>query len=248
MPISGQRPPRQSLRISASSSRRCSLEGARCVDRPAPGRPVVRPRRASGAKIIFGASSRSVGTTDLFDDLSPDIRRCSMARLGQSVVSSTQIPSFCRHRDPGLRRLPSSPLQGGFLALSYVVLNLEVFGAVSLLAGSQSRLALGMGLFGILSIIKLRSSAISSDRGGVLLRRPRSRPRELPRRQSAAARVLPSTNGSSRRLPCSTGGPGASATAPRVTGSPLTSSTPTRLPCAPTSSHGSAHRPRRHDR
>jgi hypothetical protein len=47
------------------------------------------------------------------------------------------------------------------LALSYVVLNLGVFGAVALLAGSQAGLALGMGLFGILSIIRLRSSAIS---------------------------------------------------------------------------------------
>lgn len=47
------------------------------------------------------------------------------------------------------------------LALSYLVLNLGVFGAVTLLAGVQSGLALGMGLFGILSIIRLRSSAIS---------------------------------------------------------------------------------------
>lgn len=47
------------------------------------------------------------------------------------------------------------------LALSYLVLNLGVFGAVTLLAGLQSGLALGMGLFGILSIIRLRSSAIS---------------------------------------------------------------------------------------
>lgn len=47
------------------------------------------------------------------------------------------------------------------LALSYLVLNLGVFGAVTLLAGIQSGLALGMGLFGILSIIRLRSSAIS---------------------------------------------------------------------------------------
>lgn len=47
------------------------------------------------------------------------------------------------------------------LALSYIVLNLGVFGAVALLSGSQSGLALGMGLFGILSIIRLRSTAIS---------------------------------------------------------------------------------------
>lgn len=47
------------------------------------------------------------------------------------------------------------------LALSYIVLNLGVFGAVALLAGSESGLALGMGLFGILSIIRLRSTAIS---------------------------------------------------------------------------------------
>lgn len=47
------------------------------------------------------------------------------------------------------------------LALSYLVLNLGVFGAVTLLAGVQSGMALGMGLFGILSIIRLRSSSIS---------------------------------------------------------------------------------------
>lgn len=47
------------------------------------------------------------------------------------------------------------------LALSYVVLNLGVFGAVALLVEVPSGLALGMGLFGILSIIRLRSSAIS---------------------------------------------------------------------------------------
>lgn len=47
------------------------------------------------------------------------------------------------------------------LALSYVVLNLGVFGAVALLAGAEAGLALGMGLFGILSIIRLRSTAIS---------------------------------------------------------------------------------------
>ena len=44
---------------------------------------------------------------------------------------------------------------------SYIVLNLGVFGAVALLAGSDAGLALGMGLFGILSIIRLRSTAIS---------------------------------------------------------------------------------------
>lgn len=47
------------------------------------------------------------------------------------------------------------------LVLSYIVLNIGVFGAVALLAGSDGGVALGMGLFGILSIIRLRSSAIS---------------------------------------------------------------------------------------
>lgn len=47
------------------------------------------------------------------------------------------------------------------LMLSYIVLNIGVFGAVALLAGADGGLALGMGLFGILSIIRLRSSAIS---------------------------------------------------------------------------------------
>lgn len=41
------------------------------------------------------------------------------------------------------------------------MLNLGVFGAVALLAGADAGLALGMGLFGILSIIRLRSTAIS---------------------------------------------------------------------------------------
>lgn len=47
------------------------------------------------------------------------------------------------------------------LALSYVVLNIGVFGAVALLEMADGGLALGMGLFGILSIIRLRSTAIS---------------------------------------------------------------------------------------
>ncbi len=47
------------------------------------------------------------------------------------------------------------------LMLSYIVLNIGVFGAVALLAGSDGGVALGMGLFGILSIIRLRSSSIS---------------------------------------------------------------------------------------
>ncbi|WP_312721018.1 DUF4956 domain-containing protein [Mobilicoccus sp.] len=47
------------------------------------------------------------------------------------------------------------------LMLSYIVLNIGVFGAVALLAGADGGVALGMGLFGILSIIRLRSSAIS---------------------------------------------------------------------------------------
>ena len=44
---------------------------------------------------------------------------------------------------------------------SYVVLNIGVFGAVALLEMADGGLALGMGLFGILSIIRLRSTAIS---------------------------------------------------------------------------------------
>jgi len=47
------------------------------------------------------------------------------------------------------------------LVLSYVVLNIGVFGAVALLAVADGGLALGMGLFGILSIIRLRSTSIS---------------------------------------------------------------------------------------
>ncbi|MEI2826082.1 MAG: DUF4956 domain-containing protein [Dermatophilaceae bacterium] len=47
------------------------------------------------------------------------------------------------------------------LALSFIVLNLGIFGVVALLAGNEAGLALGMGLFGILSIIRLRSTQIS---------------------------------------------------------------------------------------
>ena len=47
------------------------------------------------------------------------------------------------------------------LALSYLALNLGIFGAVALLSQAEGSMALGMGLFGILSIIRLRSSSIS---------------------------------------------------------------------------------------
>lgn len=49
----------------------------------------------------------------------------------------------------------------GDLAVAFVVLNVGVFGAVCLLANSGAGIALGMGLFGILSIIRLRSTQIT---------------------------------------------------------------------------------------
>lgn len=49
----------------------------------------------------------------------------------------------------------------GDLALAYVALNVGVFAAVSLLAAQPAGMALGLGLFGILSIVRLRSSAIT---------------------------------------------------------------------------------------
>lgn len=47
------------------------------------------------------------------------------------------------------------------LALAFVALNLGVFAAVSMLAVQQAGIALGFGLFGILSIVRLRSSQIT---------------------------------------------------------------------------------------
>ncbi|QDP95970.1 DUF4956 domain-containing protein [Microlunatus elymi] len=47
------------------------------------------------------------------------------------------------------------------LALAFVALNVGVFAAVSMLSVQQGGIALGFGLFGILSIVRLRSSAIS---------------------------------------------------------------------------------------
>lgn len=47
------------------------------------------------------------------------------------------------------------------LALAFVALNAGVFAAVTMLAVQQAGIALGFGLFGILSIVRLRSSAIT---------------------------------------------------------------------------------------
>jgi hypothetical protein len=52
------------------------------------------------------------------------------------------------------------------LALAFVALNTGVFAAVTLLTVQQAGLALGFGLFGILSIVRLRSSAISQGEVG----------------------------------------------------------------------------------
>lgn len=49
------------------------------------------------------------------------------------------------------------------LALAYVALNTGIMAVTALLAGSAAGVGLGLGLFGILSIIRLRSSAISQE-------------------------------------------------------------------------------------
>lgn len=52
------------------------------------------------------------------------------------------------------------------LAVAFVALNLGVLAAVMLLTTQQVGLALGFGLFGILSIVRLRSSALSQSEVG----------------------------------------------------------------------------------
>lgn len=49
------------------------------------------------------------------------------------------------------------------LALSYVALNTGVMAVTGMLAGAETGLGLGLGLFGILSIIRLRSDAITQE-------------------------------------------------------------------------------------
>jgi hypothetical protein len=49
------------------------------------------------------------------------------------------------------------------LLLAYVALNLGVLAVTTLLAGAQAGLGLGLGLFGILSIIRLRSDQLTQQ-------------------------------------------------------------------------------------
>jgi hypothetical protein len=49
------------------------------------------------------------------------------------------------------------------LLLAYVTLNIGIFVAVSLLGTAKVDVALGFGLFAILSIIRLRSSAVTQQ-------------------------------------------------------------------------------------
>src|SRR3954454_16902351 len=49
------------------------------------------------------------------------------------------------------------------LLLAYVALNIGIFVAVSLLGTAKVDIALGFGLFAILSIIRLRSSAVTQQ-------------------------------------------------------------------------------------
>jgi len=49
------------------------------------------------------------------------------------------------------------------LLLAYFTLNIGVFGVTALLAESSAGVGLGLGLFGILSIIRLRSSSITQE-------------------------------------------------------------------------------------
>lgn len=52
------------------------------------------------------------------------------------------------------------------LSLAFVSLNIGVFAAVTLLAAQPIGVSLGFGLFGVLSIVRLRSSAISHSEVG----------------------------------------------------------------------------------
>jgi hypothetical protein len=52
------------------------------------------------------------------------------------------------------------------LLLAYMALNVGVFSAVSLLSSQSVELGLGFGLFGILSIIRLRSDSITQEEIG----------------------------------------------------------------------------------
>lgn len=52
------------------------------------------------------------------------------------------------------------------MLVAFVALNLGVFAAVTLLASSKGGMALGFGLFGILSIVRLRSSTLSQSEVG----------------------------------------------------------------------------------
>lgn len=49
------------------------------------------------------------------------------------------------------------------LALSYIALNTGVMAVTGMLAGAETGIGLGLGLFGILSIIRLRSDAITQE-------------------------------------------------------------------------------------
>lgn len=49
------------------------------------------------------------------------------------------------------------------LVLAYVALNVGVMAVTAMLAGSEAGVGLGLGLFGILSIIRLRSDAITQE-------------------------------------------------------------------------------------
>lgn len=49
------------------------------------------------------------------------------------------------------------------LALAYMALNMGVMAVTMLLAGSEAGLGLGLGLFGILSIIRLRSDTLTQE-------------------------------------------------------------------------------------
>lgn len=49
------------------------------------------------------------------------------------------------------------------LVLAYVALNVGIMGVTMLLSGSEAGLGLGLGLFGILSIIRLRSDTLTQE-------------------------------------------------------------------------------------
>ncbi|MFB4306255.1 DUF4956 domain-containing protein [Actinomadura sp. GTD37] len=70
-----------------------------------------------------------------------------------AITVLAQLIYFRRHRRRDMR-------------LAYVAVNVGVFTVVALLLAQRADLAIGFGLFGVLSIIRLRSSALTQEEVG----------------------------------------------------------------------------------